>query len=152
MTDSGEATEAPLNRMLVAVLSLVGLFVAFYLLAHHLGWVGTLVCGVGDCATVQASRYATVGPIPVAGIGFAGYAILLGLALAGLQPGRRDSAWIGGLLLAGATFGVAYAAYLTYLEAAVIHAWCQWCVISAIVITLIFLATLPEAGRLRRSA
>jgi uncharacterized membrane protein len=66
----------------------------------------------------------------------------------GLQPDRRASRVIGALLLAGATFGVVFSAYLTYLEAAVINAWCQYCVVSAIVITLIFFATLPEVARL----
>ena len=41
------------------------------------------------------------------------------------------------------------AVYLTYLEAAVFRAWCQYCVASAIIITLIFFTTLPEIGRLR---
>jgi uncharacterized membrane protein len=46
---------------------------------------------------------------------------------------------------------VAFSAYLTYLEAFVIHAWCQYCVISAILITLIFFASLPEVARIRGS-
>lgn len=134
----------PRNRMVVAVLSLVGLFVALYLMAHSLGWTGSLICGIGECATVQASAYAWVGPIPVSGIGVAGYAALLGLALVGLRPGMRHSRTVGLLLLAGSGAGVAFSAWLTYLEAFVIRAWCQWCVVSAILIFLIFLASLPE--------
>jgi uncharacterized membrane protein len=42
-----------------------------------------------------------------------------------------------------AAVGVAFSGWLTYLEALVIHAWCQWCVVSAILITLIFLLSLP---------
>ena len=136
--------------MLVAVLSLAGFFIALYLFAHNLGLTGPIVCGVGDCATVQSSPWAKVGPVPVSGIGLAGYLGLFALAFLGLQPGRRDSKAVGGLLLAGATFGVAFSAWLTYLEAAVIQAWCQWCVASAIIIALIWVATLPEVGRLRR--
>ena len=77
---------------------------------------------------------------------------MFALSLVGLQPAQRDSRLIGGLLLAGAAFGVAFSAYLTYLEAAVIRAWCQYCVASAIIITLIFFATLPEIARLRGGA
>jgi uncharacterized membrane protein len=87
--------------------------------------------------------------VPVSAIGVAGYVALLTLALVGLQPAHRDSRMIGGLLLAGATFGVGFSAYLTYLEAMVIRAWCQYCVASAIIITLTFIATLPEIARLR---
>lgn len=144
-------TEAPpLNRMIVAVLSLAGFFVSFYLLAYNLGWTGLVVCGVGSCETVQASPYAKIGPVPVSAVGVAGYGALLALSLAGLQPDRRGSAAVGGALLGGALVGTGFSAYLTYLEAAVIHAWCQWCVVSAILITLILLATLPEASRLRK--
>lgn len=139
----------PLNRMLVSVLSLIGFFVALYLWAHNSGLTGPIVCGVGDCATVQSSPYARIGPVPVSAIGVAGYVALFALSMLGLQPPRRDSKLIAGLLLAGAAFGVAFSAYLTYLEAAVIRAWCQYCVASAIIITLIFLTTLPEIGRLR---
>ncbi len=141
----------PRNRMAIAVLALVGFFVALYLLAHNLGLTGPIVCGVGDCATVQSSPYAKVGPVPVSAIGVAGYAALFVLAMAGLQPAHRTSRLIGGLLLAGAVAGTAFSAYLTYLEAAVIRAWCQYCVVSAVLITLIFVASLAELPRLRRS-
>ncbi len=149
-TSEAPGSEAPpLNRMLIALFSLVGLFVAFYLVAHTLGWTGPLVCGVGDCGTVQSSSYAWVGPIPVSGIGLAGYIAYLRLAFLGIQPGWRSSRTVGVLLLATSTVGLVFSAYLTYLEAAVIHAWCQWCIISAILVTLIFLASLAEVGRLR---
>lgn len=138
----------PMNRMVVAALSLVGVFVSTYLLAHALGLVGSLVCGVGDCAAVQASRWAKVGPVPVPLIGLAGYLALFGLATAGARPSLAASRGVALLLLGGSMVGVAYSAWLTYLEAAVIHAWCQWCVVSAVLMTLVFLAALPEARRL----
>ena len=133
--------------MVVAVLSLVGFFIAFYLMAHGLGWTGPVLCGIGDCATVQSSAYAWVGPVPVSAIGVVGYLALLGLAVLGLRPGMRRSRPIGLLLLAGSGAGVAFSAWLTYVEAFVIRAWCQWCVISAILVTLAFVASLPELGR-----
>ena len=155
LLDDGEGrapADPPLNRMVIAVLALIGAFVSSYLLAHTLGLMGPLVCGVGDCATVQSSRWAHVGPVPVPAIGVAGYLLLFAVALAGVQPRLRTSAAVGALLLLGATAGVTYSAWLTWLEARVIHAWCQWCVISAVLMTLIFLAALPEAARLRKGA
>ncbi len=149
-TGGAPAGAPPVNRMVIATLSLIGFFIAAYLFAHNAGWTGPIVCGVGDCATVQSSEYASVGPVPVSAIGLAGYVALLVLSFLGIQPGREDSPVIGGLLLTGATVGAAFSAYLTYLEAAVIHAWCQWCVVSAIVMALIFFASLPEAKRMRR--
>ena len=43
-----------------------------------------------------------------------------------------------------------FSAYLSALEQFVIHAWCRWCIGSAVVATLIFLCTLPEFRRLER--
>ena len=151
MTAGAAASSAPTNRMIVALLSLVGLFVALYLLAHNLGLTGPIVCGVGSCETVQSSQWAHVGPMPVSGIGVLGYLTLLGLSILGLQPKFARAPWVALLLLGGSLLGVVFSGWLTYLEAVVIRAWCQWCVVSAIVITLIFLACLPELGRLRGS-
>lgn len=145
----GSAPAPPTNRMVVAVLALIGMFVALYMLAYSLGLLGEIICGVGDCATVQASPWAHLGPVPVAGVGVVGYALLLGIALYGLQPAGVDSPVVAALLLGGSAAGVAFSAWLTWLEAFVIHAWCQWCVTSAVVITVIFVASLPEVRRLR---
>ena len=139
----------PKNRMAVAVLSLVGAFVAFYLLASNLGWIPPVPCGTGDCATVQSSSYARVGPVPVSGIGLAGYLALVVISLAGLQERLGPSRTIAFLLFAGSLIGFLFSAYLTYLEAAVIKAWCRYCVASAIIITIVFAATLPELKRIR---
>jgi len=151
MTEVAAVLGPPLNRMVVSVLSLIGFFVALYLWAHNAGLTGPIVCGIGDCATVQSSEYARIAGVPVSAIGVAGYTALFALSLLGIQPRYRASRGVAILLLSGTTFGVAFSAYLTYLEARVIQAWCQYCVASAIIITLTFLATLPEIGRLGRS-
>ena len=139
----------PANRMAIAILALIGFFVSIFLLTHNLGILGPLPCGVGDCQTVQSSVYARVGPLPVSAIGSLGYALLLLVALLGLQPRFRRSRAVSHPLFFGSMIGVAYSAYLTYLEAFVIKAWCQWCVVSALLITLVFLASLPELRRER---
>lgn len=139
----------PRNRMFVAVVSLGGAFLAFYLAAHNLGWGGSIQCGSGDCGTVQSSSWAWVGPVPVSGIGVAGYLALFALATLGLQRRFAPSRAVAFLLFGGALAGVLFSAWLTYLEAFVIRAWCRYCVASAVAITLVFAATLPEWKRLR---
>jgi uncharacterized membrane protein len=137
----------PRNRMVVAVLALIGLFVALYLLAYSVGLV-PLVCGISQCETVQMSEWAKVGGVvPVPALGVLGYVSILGLAMLGIQPSRAESRGIGLLMLGLATVGVAYSGFLTYLEANVINAWCVWCIISAVLMTLIFLFSLPELRR-----
>lgn len=101
---------------------------------------------------MQSSQYATLGPVPVSFIGVLGYVALLALSFVGLRPNHRESRMIGGLLLAGSLGGGLFSAYLTYLEAFVIEAWCQYCVVSAIIITLIFFASIPEVARLREGS
>jgi uncharacterized membrane protein len=148
--DSGATFPGPAtNRMAIALLAMAGFSIALYLWAHNSGLAGPIACGVGDCGTVQASEYAKVGLLPVSAIGVFGYLALIVLSMMGLQPAHRGSKLIGGLMLAGSGIGVGFSAWLTYLEAAVINAWCQYCVVSAILITLIFLACLPEVAHLR---
>lgn len=141
------AVQAPLPRarMAIAVLSLIGLIVAGYLSLHRMGYIGSLQCAIGGCEVVQSSRYAVFLGIPVAYLGLVAYAGLLVVSLLGVQPGRERARWISLALLAGSAVGVLFSAYLTYLEAFVIHAWCQWCVISAVIVTVIFVISVIEA-------
>lgn len=129
--------------MVAATLSLLGLIVAAYLSLWKVGVIGTLACGVGGgCSTVQTSAYAEFLGVPVAFYGVGGYMALLAGSLMGLQPrwaNRRELA-VGLVVMSG--LGVAFSAYLTYLEAAVIQAWCRWCVVSAVIMTAIFLVSL----------
>jgi uncharacterized membrane protein len=135
--------------MAVALLSLVGLLVALYMLAYAMGLTGPVICGMGDCEAVQNSPFSRVGGFPIAGFGVAGYLALLVLSFLGLQPSFQTGKLVPAGLLGGGVLGVAFSAYLTYLEAFVIHAWCQWCVASAIIMVLAFLASLPELRRLK---
>lgn len=135
--------------MAIAVLSMVGLFVSLYLLGHSLGLTGPLICGIGECGTVQASKWARIGPLPVSALGVGGYLAMLGVALWGLQPSGQRAPAVSWLLLGMSSVALAYSAWLTWLEAFVIRAWCLWCVTSAILVTFIFLAALSEVKRLR---
>lgn len=142
----------PLNRMVLAVLSLLGLLVALYMLAYAMGFTGPVICGVGDCEAVQNSPYSRIGSFPVAGFGIVGYLAMLVLAFLGLQPSFVRSRLVAVGLLVGSIVGLAFSAYLTYLEAFVIRAWCQWCVLSAAIMLLAFLAALSELRRLGGSS
>lgn len=139
--------------MVVAAVALIGVFIATYLLLYNLGALGGIACGVGGgCETVQATRFAYFLGIPVAGWGLATYIGILTVALAGAQPRFAHARWVpaGLLLLTGIAF--VFSAYLTALEAWVIHAWCRWCVVSAVIATLTFVFSLPELRRLREGA
>lgn len=131
-----------IHRMTAAALSLIGFFVALYLSLWKLGLMGPLVCTTGGCETVQLSEYSVMLGIPVAVYGLAGFMLLFLVSMSGLQGRWIERKEPSVLLLVLSGIGVAFAAYLTYLEAAVIHAWCQWCIICAITIAAIFIVSL----------
>ena len=136
--------------MVAATLALAGFFVSLYLWLWKLGLVGSLSCGPGGgCESVQTSPYAVILGIPVAFYGVAGYLVVLIVSLVGLQPrwAQRREPTLALAALSGVA--VLFTAYLTYLEAAVIHAWCRWCLVSAGIITAIFVASLAGLGRRR---
>jgi uncharacterized membrane protein len=139
----------PVARMAIAVLSLLGIFVALYLSMHKWGMMGPLQCTIGGCETVQNSPWSMLFGQPVAVWGLGAYVTLLVISVLGLQPSFADARWVALALFGISGVGVLFSAYLTYLEAAVIHAWCQWCVVSAILITLIFLLSVPGLKRAR---
>lgn len=123
-------------RVSLFVLALVGLLVSSYLLLVYTQG-GPIKCyGGHGCDTVRASIYAAFFGIPTPAFGVMFYILL---AVGALLIGITSSRWLhyGLLLLTGS--GLVVSAYLTYLEAFVIYAWCWWCVVSAITATLAFL-------------
>ena len=124
--------------MIVATLALAGIFVSLYLLLYKLGIIGELSCSVGSCETVNSSKWATFLGMPVAAWGVAWYVAMFVLALVSTSERFADSSAVSIMLLGVATTGLLFSAYLTYLELFRIHAICQWCVVSAIIVTIIF--------------
>jgi uncharacterized membrane protein len=117
-------------RILAAALAIAGIGVATYIaIAESGGGAPKCLAGGSGCETVADSHYSHLAGINVAVLGIAGYVLLLVAALAPGDPGR-----FGGFLTALVGFG--FSAYLTYLELFVIDAICQWCVASAVLMTL----------------
>ena len=135
------------RRMGVALLSLIGIFVATYLYLYKIGRIGSVMCGTGGCETVQLSRWSSFLGVDVALIGIVGYAGLLLLAIASIQPRLAGEKWPAQLLALLSGVGMLFAVYLTWLELFVIHAICRWCVGSAVIITAIFVLALIDARR-----
>lgn len=144
--------EPPKNRMAITLLALIGALISLYLTLHRLGVLGALLCGTGSCEVVQTSKFAVFMGVPVPYWGLAGYTTLTTLALAGLQPRYLHSRPLRLALIVLAVGAFAFSIYLSALEAYVIHAWCRWCIASAVIATLIFLCTIPEYRRLGRTA
>ena len=120
------------KRMLAALIALVGLFVALYLTLYKIGAIGELTCSIGSCETVNTSRWSLFLGLPVAAWGLGYYALVFGLALLGLSERRADSRALALGMVTLTGWGALFSLWLTYLELFVIHAICQWCVISAV--------------------
>jgi len=118
-----------LHRVLI-VLALVGVGIASYLTYVHYKGLSP-ICALNEgCEKVQSSRYAKVGGVPVPLIGLIGYVAILASLFVRGEAARLATA---GMAIGGFAFSV----YLTSLELFTIHAICQWCVGSAIVMTSI---------------
>jgi uncharacterized membrane protein len=83
---------------------------------------------------VQASSYSKLDGIPVSVLGLIGYVAILGSLLVRGELGR-----IAGFGVALIGFG--FSMYLTYRELFTIHAICQWCVGSAVLMTCLMIVT-----------
>lgn len=126
-------------------ITVLGLLVAFYLLLFHNGVLvaGCTDTGWDDCGAVSGpgAPYSAVGPVPVALIGMIGYAVLYGLTWLKDWAPLRES-YLPELLVGAAGFGFLFTLVLTALEAFVIHAFCRYCLVSALLITIIFILSI----------
>lgn len=140
------------RRQWMVVISLAGLFLGVYLTLFHYGIIGTLACNVGSCERVQTSKWSTLIGLPVAAWGAAFYALMLVLAIAGLTARFENSRLLAAWTAVLSVWGVIFTAWLTSLEAFVIHAWCEWCLGSAALVVLLFLLALWDWIAERRFA
>lgn len=140
------------KRMWMALISLLGLFLGAYLTLYKFGMIGTLACGVSSCEQVQTSRWSVFLGLPVATWGLGFYALMLALSLAGMQERFAESRSLSLAVLLLAGWGALFTAWLNYLEAFVIHAWCEWCLFSAGMVLVLFVLALLDWREGRQSA
>jgi uncharacterized membrane protein len=125
-----------LLRRAMTGLAALGLADAIYLTYVHYAGVKPACTAGQSCLKVQTSQWSHVGSVPVALIGLIGY---VGILLSLLWRDREETrlATLGMTLI-----GVGFSAYLTYRELFSIHAVCEWCAASAIILTLLLLGAI----------
>jgi uncharacterized membrane protein len=133
----------------IALLAMGGVVLALYLALYKFGLIGELSCSVGSCETVQTSRWSVLLGLPIAAWGVGAYLLVLVLALVGLQPAWADSRAIAWALVAVNAWNVLFSGWLTYLELFVIDAICMWCVISAVLMLVIFILSVLDLRAVR---
>ena len=110
-------------RFAIIFLALLGIVDSALALKVHYDDPGKEPCSINDkwdCGVVNHGPYAVMVGVPVALMGIMGYVVIAILA------------WMRkrGLLIAVVMFGLAFALYLTNIEAHILGVWCLYCVIS----------------------
>lgn len=131
----------------LAVLALLGLADAVYLTVEHLTGASMQCSITHGCAEVLGSKFATVGGFPLASLGALAYFAVFSLATLaafGYAGARKLVAPLVAIMFV-------FTLWLLYLQKFVIHAWCQYCLLSATTTTLLtIVATLQLLARRRR--
>lgn len=146
------STSAQFQVWMVPLLCVIGLGVAGYLSYVEVAQVEAYCTPVGDCNPVHESPYALLfGVLPVGVLGLVGYIAILAAWAAG-RYGKEKLVDLAAAAMLGMTiFGILFSIYLTFLEPFVIGATCAWCLMSAVLMTVLFLLSLAP-GRLALSS
>ena len=143
--DDNARARAPFVMMALALLGLaVGFYDSYAIYSGQLLWCPPPINGCNEVAT---SPYARIFDLPVGYYGVVYYLDMVGLAaLLACDPWARGVR-IGAVLCA--TLGVLFSAYFMFLQLAYIHAFCIYCLVSAV--TTVLLAV-TAVWHLKRSA
>lgn len=130
---------------LIQLLAVPGLLVAFYLLLFHNGSLIAACSGSGwdDCGLVSGpdAPYSSIGPVPVALIGLLGYGLIFLLTwLKNWLPALEN--YLPEILVGVIGLAFLFSLALTGLELFIIHAICRYCVVSAVIITIMLVLSL----------
>lgn len=137
-------------RQWIAVVALLNAFVATYLYLWKIGLAGSLSCGgSGGCTVVQFSPWSRFLGIDVAMIGAGGYTTILVVAVVGSLARFADARGFALALAALIYTAFVFTLRLKYYEFVVLRAFCPWCAISAVSITLLTVVVTLEQRRVR---
>jgi uncharacterized membrane protein len=130
---------------LVQLLAVPGLMLSFYLWLYHSGNLINVCTDSGwdDCGAVSGpdAAYSSIGPIPVAFIGMLGYAaIFLLIWLSDWLPRLDD--YLPEVLVGLTGVAFLFSLALTALEIFVIHAICRYCIVSAVIATIMLILSI----------
>ncbi len=134
-----------LYRISIA-LAVLGIAVSVYMTVYKLTENPNMCLGNGGCSTVNSSKYAELYGVPVAVIGIGGYlSILLLLWLERRNSFLQSNGTL--VVFALALLGFLFTVYLIYVELALIHALCPFCVTSQVTMSILFILSIFRLAR-----
>lgn len=118
------------------IIAFLGFFDAAYLTAEHYLTLPLPCTITKGCDIVTSSSYSMLGPIPVALVGALYYMTAFFLMI--IYRETKDNTFLmATTALTGV--GVLASAWFVYVQAALLHAFCQYCILSAIFTVILFL-------------
>ena len=146
MTEKSTPPFSPFSwtYLIAALISLIGLGDGIYLTVQHITGASLRCTIISGCSEVLSSPYAQVGPLPLAAVGAAAYFVVFSLAV--LAAFGYPLVKLLLKIILGLMFLTTL--WLLYLQAFVIHHFCQYCLLSAAVTTtltlIVFLSGMRE--------
>ncbi len=137
-------SRAPILYGVAAFISLIGLADALYLTIEHVTGQSVRCTVISGCSEVLSSPYAVVAGIPLALLGALAYFVVFSLA----TLAAFHYQWAGKLLSLIVGLMLLITLWLLYLQAFIIHHFCQFCLLSAAV--TITLTAVAVFARFRR--
>lgn len=133
--DTALSRPSALLPALAAIFALVGIADSIYLTVHHYTAEPVPCSIIEGCEQVLNSQWAEIGGVPLAAFGAAAYFAAFSLALLAAFGDRRMWKLYG----VQVTIMACVSAYLIYVQGAVIGAFCQFCLLSALTTTILFI-------------
>lgn len=118
---------------IAALITLVGLFETTYLTALHLAGANVVCIASGTCSEVLHSSYASIRGVPLAGLGSVTYFAAFSCAVLAAFNYRRAPELL--VVITGMMFGTTI--WLLYVQARILHAFCDYCLFSAALVFLL---------------
>jgi protein-disulfide isomerase/rhodanese-related sulfurtransferase len=133
-----------MRKLILLALSLIGIFDSAFLWWSYTSPDHPMVCVGNGCDLVRASSYAHLWGLPLPVFGVAMYVTLVLLVFAQDLAGPSIAGMVRYAIAGISGLGFLTSVYLSGIEAFVLHAWCVWCVVSAVAVTAIFILALPD--------
>lgn len=130
-----------IKKLVYAIIgfSIIGFIDSLFLVVSHFQ-NGSVICSqFSDCNFVLTSEYATFLGIPVALLGALFYGFIL--FIASLYLDKKKSIYLK-IIISASPFGFLASAWFVYLQAFVIYAYCDYCLVSAAASALIFIKSI----------
>lgn len=130
------------STLIIQISAVIGLLDSIYLAYVKIAKT-PIYCtpGLGDCDVVNASRWSILFGIPLGFYGVVGFGLIFILATFGLRQ-RAFHPYIDLILFGFSLAGFLFSLYLTSIEIFVLKTVCQWCLLSAMMMSVIFITTI----------